>query len=382
MKAAALKADVLVVGAGVAGLAAAIALARQGREVRVLERSADPARRPCGDGHTPNARRALQALGVWEQLRPRSLPLQGYRLSLDEGPLVHFDPGPEGSCYTLDRRQLLATLGQEAQALGVSIHRRHRARGLLLEGGRARGLLLEDPAGRRLQARAPLCLLATGAARPLGRRDPADSRRLWGARVILPTEGQLRRQEFHLFSDWLPGYLWVFPLPGQRVNVGVLLPDGRRGLGEMIATVLQPYLRQRWPRAALPQLRGAPIRVAPPQGSLPVGALHVGEAAGFSDPLSGEGIAQALSSAAILAQGVAREGLQDAGLERLSRHYPRSLARQLGPGWAGTRLASRALASATLCGVSMALARRSSLGLRLSNRLMTLPHPGGYKSWP
>jgi flavin-dependent dehydrogenase len=134
--------------------------------------------------------------------------------------------------------------------------------------------------------------------------------------------------------DLLPGYAWVFPLPdgGANVGYGVLRADGRSGRD----------LKALWPellaRPALREILGARARATEPVRAWPIPTrydpdrltngrvLFVGDAAGVVDPLTGEGIAQALETGILAAKSVAAGG--DPGV--VASRYLRTVSRRLG----------------------------------------------------
>ncbi len=138
-------------------------------------------------------------------------------------------------------------------------------------------------------------------------------------------------------QDLLPGYAWVFPLPGGGANVGygVLRADGRRGRD----------LKALWPevlaRPALREILGwtcARDRAGPawpiptrydPSRLVNGRVLFVGDAAGVVDPMTGEGIAQALETGAMAADAIAAGGDPDAVATRYRRAVGRTLGRDL-----------------------------------------------------
>ena len=137
--------------------------------------------------------------------------------------------------------------------------------------------------------------------------------------------------------DLLPGYAWVFPLPGGRANVGYgVLRDGRRGreLKELWTDLLErPVVREILGPGASPKNRvhAWPIPTRYDPASLADGrVLFVGDAAGVVDPMTGEGIAQAIETGMLAAAAVADLCLRRPIREHLGDRYRRALARALG----------------------------------------------------
>lgn len=115
--------DVIVVGAGPAGSAAANHLARSGLDVLVLEKTSFPREKVCGDGLTPRAVRELDALGV-DLTGPGWFPNKGIRL-IGAGRRVEL-PWPDGPGLTRTRAGLDEVLARQAVRAGAPGHRRGR----------------------------------------------------------------------------------------------------------------------------------------------------------------------------------------------------------------------------------------------------------------
>ena len=137
--------------------------------------------------------------------------------------------------------------------------------------------------------------------------------------------------------DLLPGYAWVFPLPdgGANVGYGVLRADGRSGrdLKQLWPELLaRPVLRDiLGPRANPTEpVRAWPIPTRYDPARLANGrVLFVGDAAGVVDPMTGEGIAQALETGVLAADAIVQGGTPDEVSARYTRHVGRALGRDL-----------------------------------------------------
>jgi flavin-dependent dehydrogenase len=138
-------------------------------------------------------------------------------------------------------------------------------------------------------------------------------------------------------KDLLPGYAWIFPLPGGGANVGygVLRSDGRTGreLKDLWPALLaRPALREvLGPRAAPTEpVRAWPIPTRYDPDRLASGrVLYVGDAAGVVDPLTGEGIAQAIETGVLAAEAITRGGEPAEVAARYRRSVSRALGRDL-----------------------------------------------------
>jgi geranylgeranyl reductase family protein len=335
-------ADVVVIGAGPAGTAAAITAARNGGRVVCVDKATFPRDKTCGDGLTANALRLLSALGVSNGDLTRADPMfvRETILVSPSGRRVRLPLPPDGAhAAVVSRRTLDAALVEVARRTGVDV-REGAAIISLEQTGQEVCCAFDD--GTAIRASHAVAadgqwssvrrLLEPGAPRDLGEWhavrqyfDGVDDARLW---VIFE-------------RDLLPGYAWVFPLPDGRANVGygVLRSDGRTGreLKELWPDLLdRPVLRDvLGPRArAAEPVRAWPIPTRYDSARLVNGrVLFAGDAAGVVDPMTGEGIAQAIESGILAADAIAT-----------GADYRRLVHRALGRDLQFARLLQRVLA--------------------------------------
>jgi flavin-dependent dehydrogenase len=305
--------EVLVVGGGPAGAAVARRLAGAGRDVLLVERRPVWRWHACGVFSSPVTVRELRALGIGDvDLSTVARPIPrlwvespgGSRLALSYGHLLPGDPTAIG----FDRSRLDPLLLDHAAAAGARVLRGAAFQGLSRTDAGWAVTIRTGAAVRTIATRVVVGADGVGSrvARSLGVARPA----------ILPRVGLT----FHVPGD--PGiadgrmavlrgaYCGLAPVPGGRVNVGIVLAaaswrdllarDGARAATDAV-------LRQAWhegPREPLDHIAGiAPIgqRVARRAGP---GWLLVGDAAGFLDPFTGEGLHRALVSARLGADAV------------------------------------------------------------------------------
>jgi menaquinone-9 beta-reductase len=297
--------DVIVVGAGPAGSAVAAALARGGASVLLVEASAHPRPKACAEYASPRIVEELARVGLpaaaW---RSAAVPLAGMDLHAGgrSARIAYADRHGPRSAWGLDRRRFDAILAEHAGGAGAVVEERARVIGLLDEGGRVRGIRLRRAGGRDETVRADWVIGADGARSSVSRLLGVDApvrapRRLGLIAHYQPVNGLDDHGEMHAGDGW---YVGLAPVAG-ALNVGMALPMGpARPAEERFAAAI----------AALPavaaRLAGS-RRIGPIRGASPIGHrvrrvagpgwLLVGDAAGFVDPFTGEGIHRALRGA-------------------------------------------------------------------------------------
>jgi flavin-dependent dehydrogenase len=314
--------DVVVVGAGPAGSATAILLAERGFAVSLLDKAAFPRPKICGEYLSPEAARVLDRLGVLKAVDAAGAqPLRGMRITAPDGTVLD-GTYPTGGRWRGYRDHALALprvvfdriLLERARALPVDVRERHRVIGLIVEEGLVRGVQAEDAGGAPLEVRGRLVVGADGrasvVARALGLVRPHRLRRLALVRHVSGIEGPGERGEIYVDP---PDYCILNPVAPGLVNLGLVVPlaHARPFVGR-----LETFMEAR-----LKQLRHLPGRLAGmrPEGPLlamgPLayrvdeprvgGVMLAGDAAGFCDPFTGEGLFTALRSAELLAETAA-----------------------------------------------------------------------------
>jgi geranylgeranyl reductase family protein len=305
---------ILVIGAGPAGAAAACDLAASGARVDLVERSAWPRAKTCGDGISPEGVRIARELGVPLDDRMRlptgvmSTPAHrwfrgGWKTETPWGAIV-------------ERRDFDDRLVQRAIANGACFRPQTTASALANDdGGGASATLTEN--GRAQRERYDAVVLGEGATGKLGAEAGfgAFGTRLVAIRGYVRTDRELAADfALHFDRALMPGYAWIFPLEKHLANVGVLVDDRFTRTHRDLRAVLAAWLRESpFARDAL----GANVTVERTSGGIvptgrmrrAVGAIFAaGDAAGTADPFSAEGIAPAMDSARSLAASLAAHG--------------------------------------------------------------------------
>ena len=304
--------DVLVVGAGPSGSAAATWAARAGRDVVLADAAVFPRDKTCGDGLTPRAIGELQRLGVDDWIRAhavnRGLRAHGFGQTLEL-------PWPGGSLpdygSAVARTELddhLRTTALKAGAVGVEGAKAVDAR---LEGGRVRAVTFQRD-GETFEIACERLIVADGVRSGLGKV----LGRVWHKDTVYAVAGRCYVDSTMSDDPWisshlelrgesgeiLSGYGWIFPLGGGQVNVGVgTLATTKRPPDVAIRPVMTHYVDERRkdfgvsgeariPTSALLPMGGAVSNVAGPNWAL------IGDAAACVNPLNGEGIDYGLES--------------------------------------------------------------------------------------
>lgn len=317
-----MNADVIVVGAGPAGAATAILLAEQGVKVLVLDRAKLPRPKMCGEYLSPEAARVLDRLGVLKTLDAAgAVPLLGMLITAPDGRVLVGSYRAIGRwrpyrahALAVPRGVLDGALAERLRALPVDFREETRAIDLVLDAERVTGVRAVDAGARERTFHAPLVIAADGrasvVAHRLGCRHPHRLQRM--ALGTYVTGLADCRDHGEIFVD-PPDYAILNPVTQDRVNLSVVVPladaaPWSRRLEDFFdARVKQiPHLARRLAGAAREPVHAlGPLayRVTPP----PVGGvLLVGDAAGFYDPFTGEGIFSALRGAELAAETAAR----------------------------------------------------------------------------
>ena len=333
----ALTADVAVVGAGPAGTAAAITLARLGRTVLLIDKATFPRDKCCGDGLTTAALRLLEDLGLDPASVPSWEPVSEAVVAVPSGRKVLL-PLPTGSSQfaaSARRADLDDALVALAAAAGAEMVEGRAVVGASgTDDGAAVGLDLDD--GRRV--RTHYVIAADGMWSPVRKAlglGQAGYLGDWQAgRQYFAAVGPRARQLWVWFEpDMLPGYAWSFPLPGGMANVGygvVRRPGQSLGelKGQRIDLMARPHIAQVLGPDAVPvgtwKAWPIPARIGDTiLSGLGGRVLFAGDAARACDPMTGEGIAQAMETAELAARAIAAAGPYQP--EAAARRYQRQV---------------------------------------------------------
>jgi flavin-dependent dehydrogenase len=319
--------DVLIAGAGPAGSVAGALLARAGARVMLLDRARFPRDKLCGDSLNPGTLALLHRLNLSSWMSAHGMPIEGMLVTGPVGARVE-GRYPAGSLgRSIMRRDLDLALLTEAVRAGAQVDDGVVVRRVSVQtdGGtvpkRARGLVVSSRHGD-LTLSAPVVIAADGrrsaVAFGLGLARHPERPRRWAVGAYFDgVVGMSTLGEMHIRSG---SYLGVAPLSGGLTNACLVASAAAIGQSRDPEAVLlgainrDPMLRDRFARARLvarPVVLG-PLAVDVDTPSIG-GLLLAGDAAGFIDPMTGDGLRFAVRGAELAA---------DAALEILATGRP------------------------------------------------------------
>lgn len=341
--------DVLVVGGGPGGAAAAYWLARSGHRVVCVEKKEFPREKTCGDGLTPRAVKQLADMGLYDKLlgyhRYGGLRALGHGVTLEldwpDHP-IYPDHG-----FVVKRSELDRFVFENAGTAGAEIHDGTEATGPILEDGIVAGATVRDTrSGETREIRARYVVIADGANSRFGRALGTARNRSYPMGMAIRTYFESPMHDDPWIESCLdvrdrngnsmPGYGWIFPVGDGTINAGIGLLSTFRDWREVNTS----HLMTEW-AATLPAHWGIdpdhPVQ-PPTGGRIPMaGSVNpkvgpnwavVGDAGGSVNPFNGEGIDYAYETSRMVA-GLLDEALRTGDGMALQR-YPKMLEAEYG----------------------------------------------------
>lgn len=315
-------AQVIVVGGGPAGSAAAYFLATQGVDVLVLDRARFPREKVCAEYLSPQCSLILDRMGALDAVESTgAAQLAGMRVQAPNGAVIHGEfaashgfRGFRDRGLAVRRTILDYILLNRTREAGALVSEETRVTGMLVQNKRVTGVsVLQD--GKPRELRADLVIGADGLRSVVARRLGLHHASRWARRIALVSHytdvaGIGAYGEMFVDRD---GYFGMVDVGSGVTNVALVVPVSRSAeiAGDRIDFFEQwiaerPALAERFADAK----RIEPVRATGPFASaakrawLP-GAALVGDAADFFDPITGEGIYAALRGGELLAENTA-----------------------------------------------------------------------------
>ncbi|MCV2370268.1 NAD(P)/FAD-dependent oxidoreductase [Roseateles oligotrophus] len=334
--------QILIIGAGPAGSAAAKVLAQAGLDVLLIDQQPQGRDKICGDGLIPDSHAALARLGLLDQVMARAEPVAHVGCIGPRGGRVDVP----GHLAVLPRKILDDILCQGAQDAGAKFLAPARFEAPLLDAGqRVIGATLKVGDELR-EVRADWVILATGAvpkaltAAGLCERHTPSGVALRGYVRAPSMVGRIKAMDVVWSKAVRPGYGWIFPAPDGCFNIGVGVTDSHKAVGgkgakkELNLRKIFDAFIEHYPPAAqlmregelLGELKGAPLRctLSGAQWSRP-GMLVTGEAAGSTYSFTGEGIGKAMETGILAADALLAGRAKGSSDEQIRGSYEQSL---------------------------------------------------------
>ncbi len=340
--------EVLIVGAGPAGAIAGVVLARAGARVLLVDRAKFPRDKLCGDTLNPGTLAILRRLGLDTRAEQRGLRLDGMLVTGVGGVRVQADYPHGRYGRAIVRRELDASLVSAAIEAGARFEENVQVCEPIVydgeQGPEVRGAVLAGRDGKRLRVPALVTIAADGRrstlAFGLGLARHPDWPRRWAAGgYFAQVDGATSRGEMHVRRDC---YIGVAPMPDGLTNA-CLVTEDRHGFHDPAALLrsaiaADPMLRDRFAHARLvtPVVSLGPLAVDASGAGMP-GLLLAGDAAGFIDPMTGDGLRFALRGGELAANAA------HAALEHGAAHAHERLAARRHVEFAGKQRFNRAL---------------------------------------
>jgi geranylgeranyl reductase family protein len=317
--------DVIVVGSGPGGAMTAVILAQKGYDVLLLDRSDFPRDKICGDGIPAGVFERLYRLGMQEKFE--TARTRGEMYEIDKMSLV----SPRGHVVVADfnyedgihsqvmPRFYFDSLIQEHAVDSGAEFQVAAVKEPLIENGRVVGVKAQVN-GSVQSIRSKIVVGADGVTSAIARNlrpkqeQHQDRHRAIALRAYIhDIEIHPGEVEFFLYDEILPGYAWIFPMGEEEANLGLgmRLDIFRKHHGDL-KTILQsflelPMIKKRLKRGGeLDGIKTWQLNFGSQKHMQSAfdGALLVGDAAGFINPITGGGIHNALISSELAAQTI------------------------------------------------------------------------------
>jgi len=315
--------DVIIVGAGPAGCTSALALSESSLNVALIDKSTFPRDKICGDVLSPDVVGQLQKLPV-----DFSSFINDFNEKLECKAVRFVAPNYAFSDISLVNYDLSGYISPRIDFDNFLFEHTKKCKNVTIFEGQEISSINESPEeitvlmknGESLQS--PIILGSDGAQsfvkRALQKEKPDKNHYCAGIRMYF--EGvtgfsDLNAVELHFYNELLPGYFWIFPLPNNRANVGIgmlssFVSKKKINLKQELTSIINthPNVKDRFKNATIvDDAKGFPLPLGSKKRSISGNRyLLLGDAASLINPLSGEGIANAIRSGRVAAEHILR----------------------------------------------------------------------------
>jgi len=331
------RAEVVIVGAGPGGSAAALRLAQLGvRDLVLVDLHDFPRDKTCGSGLSPRAISTLKELGVWNRIEPIAYPIIGTRIVSPAGCETWVSGGERAGAAICLRRDFDYALHRQILEHGVRFIPRFRAKAPIERrdaAGRPRWAGIRAADGRAIHAN--FVVVANGAHSTLTTVEGPK-------RAIHTIMGWWENVDFRphhvemLWADLVrPCYGWLFPETESRVNIGITYDDDEKvkNARVLFREFLDRYFKERLAGARqIGTFRGHPIVYCYRPGHLTSpGRIVIGEAGRMTHPATGEGIYHAMHTGMLAADAIESIASARSSEPRAFAAYERLATRKFTP---------------------------------------------------
>ncbi|PWT92628.1 MAG: hypothetical protein C5B54_03225 [Acidobacteria bacterium] len=338
--------DVLVLGAGPAGIAVSLLMAGSGYNVEILDPAFFPRKKICGEFLNPQATEWLHNRNLLKPLLDLNpFPVFGMKIfDLQNNSFTgHYAPRGKGKGYAIPRKEFDTIMVAEARKAGISIREGFKAEHLIIENGQAVGVSGTDSNGTRFEKRSRILVGADGRNNLIGRTFGwmRGIRHLRKYAFMTYFEGLAELSnygEVHLVPG---GYIGIAPLTDTVANVALVVDEkvlsqqclNGNSKDFLLANIASSAMRQRFDglEPIAPVLTAGPLAFEMVRTS-GRGTILVGDTCGFIDPFTGEGINYAYLSATmavrVLDQALRSNHINDETLAAYDRERQRTFGRK------------------------------------------------------
>jgi menaquinone-9 beta-reductase len=303
------KFDVIIAGAGPSGSAAAIVLGEKGLSVLLIDKESFPRDKTCGDGITYKALPALKRLGLEDKIKADSpFFTNGYTLVFRDNSKLIFEkpPAEDALAYIISRHHFDNILLEKALSFeSVTFLPDTKVTGLHYEGSILRGVEIN---GEKTEYEADIVMDATGVNSILGKCNKEAQSCALAVRGYYSNVSDLNNTiEVYFSDDILPGYFWIFPTSATTANIGGgtfqnIVEEKKINIKQLLNDFVEKH------PVASKKLKNAKLEGILKGGKIPLAfgdfswsrvrenLLLIGDAGGFVNPITAEGISYAMKT--------------------------------------------------------------------------------------